>query len=297
MTVQNKMTTHNAIPGLDVALVPHVDPTEFTSVTKKLRSFFDSRGFLEVHAQNRLSILAACEDPHTIATMNYSGEVWPLPQTGQMWLEWELLTKPQAAGFYCVTTSYRAEPNPVAGRHNWTFPMFEFEMHGDIEAMIVLQGELLEHLGFGSRREMPGGHYREIAQGFGVKTLNHDHEEQLCDTYGSVFFLRDFPEETNPFWNMRRYDHDPTLAKKVDVIIEGQETIGSAERSADAKQMLEGFRTIEDGKYAAKLYELFGAERVDEELKRYLANDFMVRSGGGIGMTRLIRAMKLNDLI
>ena len=71
-----------------------IDPTEYTTVVKRLRSFFDSKKFLEVHTQNRLSILAACEDPTTVATYEYGGKIWPLPQTGQMWLEYELLTKP-----------------------------------------------------------------------------------------------------------------------------------------------------------------------------------------------------------
>ena len=68
-----------------------IEPKKYTKTLDLLRSFFLSRGFLEVHTQNRLSILAACEDPETVATYEYNGEVWPLPQTGQMWLEYELL--------------------------------------------------------------------------------------------------------------------------------------------------------------------------------------------------------------
>ena len=68
-----------------------IEPKKFTEVTTALRSFFLSKEFEEVHTQNRLSILAACEDPTTVASYNYAGEVWPLPQTGQMWLEYELL--------------------------------------------------------------------------------------------------------------------------------------------------------------------------------------------------------------
>ena len=59
-----------------------IDPYEYTSVVKSLREFFDSKSFQEVHTQNRLSILAACEDPTTVATYDYQGQVWPLPQTG-----------------------------------------------------------------------------------------------------------------------------------------------------------------------------------------------------------------------
>src|SRR5690625_4264142 len=78
----------------ELALVPIIDPKKFSFVTHQLRTFFLRKGFVEVHTQNRLSILAACENPHSIATYDYCGNVWPLPQTGQMWLEHELLTKP-----------------------------------------------------------------------------------------------------------------------------------------------------------------------------------------------------------
>ena len=84
-----------------------IDPHKFTNAVTALRSFFLSKDFVEVHTQNRLSILAACEDPTTVATYNYAGEVWPLPQTGQMWLEYELLRNPSVNGFFCVSTSYR----------------------------------------------------------------------------------------------------------------------------------------------------------------------------------------------
>ena len=35
---------------------------EFSNVIQRLREFFMSKGYVEVHTQNRLSILAACED-------------------------------------------------------------------------------------------------------------------------------------------------------------------------------------------------------------------------------------------
>ena len=48
-----------------------------------MRQFFrDVKDYKEVHTRNKLSILVASEDPKTIATYNYNGRVWPLPQTG-----------------------------------------------------------------------------------------------------------------------------------------------------------------------------------------------------------------------
>ena len=62
-----------------------ISPRDFSVAVGMMRSFFEKKGYLEVHPQNRLSILAACEDPTTIATFEYNGQVWPLPQTGQMY--------------------------------------------------------------------------------------------------------------------------------------------------------------------------------------------------------------------
>jgi len=55
----------------------------YNELVQKMRSFFLDRGFIEVPTQSRLSILAACENPHSVKTFEYNGEIWPLPQTGQ----------------------------------------------------------------------------------------------------------------------------------------------------------------------------------------------------------------------
>jgi len=99
----------------------------YSELANKLRTFFLQKGYVEVNTQDRLSILAACEDPTTVATYKYMGKVWPLPQTGQMWLEYELLKNPTLPGVFCLSTSYRQEKNPIPGRHKMIFPMFEFE--------------------------------------------------------------------------------------------------------------------------------------------------------------------------
>ena len=273
---------------------------DFNNAVKKLRSFFESKGFIEVHTQNKLSILAACEDPTTMATYNYSGNVWPLPQTGQMWLEHYLLENPDKPGFFCLSTSYRNEPNPVPGRHDLIFPMFEFESRGTMEDMIALEKELLEHLGF--TKDMypdnvyPEGDYDEVADKYGVEILEHEHETQLEKDHGPVFFLKNFPERTSPFWNMGR-NESGSHANKIDVIIHGIETIGSAERSCDKESMRQMFNSITNGEYANTLYAQFSKKRVQQEMNDFLSKDFMPRFGGGIGMTRMIRAMKLSKLI
>ena len=267
-----------------------IDPVKFTEATTQLRSFFLDRNFQEVHTQNRLSILAACEDPTTVATYDYNGEVWPLPQTGQMWLEYELLNSPDVSGFFCVSTSYRAEKEIVEGRHDTIFPMFEFEFPGDIKDLEKMERELCEHMGFGNGHGIVDKDYLEWCEYFKVEELEHKHEDAMCKSWqGRVCMIKNFPNYTSPFWNMKQ-NGDGTAAK-IDVIISGQETIGSAERSSDPVEMLKMFHEISDGMYADLLYDKFGKERVDKELDDFLSLDMIPRVGGGIGITRLLHAM------
>ena len=211
-----------------------INPQRYTETVGLLRSFFLDKGFYEVHTQNRLSILAACEDPTTVSTYNYAGNVWPLPQTGQMWLEYELLTNPSAKGFFCVSTSYRQEPNPIEGRHDLIFPMFEFEFPGTIKELEIMEQELIEHMGFGPKHSVVAKDYVDWAESFGVEELTHDEETAMAKQWqGRVCMIKNFPNSTSPFWNMKQ-NGDGTAAK-IDVIISGQETIGSAERSADTE--------------------------------------------------------------
>lgn len=262
--------------------------------TSLMRDFFLSKNFCEVPAQCRTSILAACEDPATIATYDWRGVKWPLPQTGQMWLEYELLKNPDVPGFFCQSTSYRNEPNPEPGRHETIFPMFEFEIHGGMDRLEKIERELLEYMGFGKANNFAGDDYKNVADKFGVKELTNHQEELLGEEYGAAFFLKNFPQYTSPFWNMKK---EGDLSKKIDVLLYGMETIGSAERSCNTDEMRHLFHTISDGGYAQKLYDIFGKERVEKELEEFLSYDFFPRSGGGIGVTRMIRALQKHGLL
>jgi len=273
-----------------------IDTKHFSVIINKLRDFFLQKGYLEVHTQNRLSILAACEDPSTIRIFNYNNKIYPLPQTGQMWLEYELLTNPDVPGYFCVSTSYRYEPNPVPGRHCLIFPMFEFELKGDINELEKVEKELLCYLGYNKCGSFSEGNYLDVSKKYNTLDISHKEEQQLYEDNGPVFFLKNFPEYTSPFWNMSR-NTELNTANKIDVILSGMETIGSAERSCDVEDMLNRFKTISDGGYAQILYDKFGKERVDTELNEFLQHKFIVRSGGGIGVTRLISSMLKEGLL
>ena len=260
----------------------------YNELVQKMRGFFLDKGFIEVPTQSRLSILAACENPHSVKTFEYSGEIWPLPQTGQMWLEYELLKNPEWNGVFCVSTSYREEKTPIPGRHELIFPMFEFESKGTMYDLVKLEEELLVYLGFNKPKSAT---YESLCAEYNTEILENEHETKMWNEISESISLQHFPLRTNPFWNMKHGTNG--IFNKVDVILYGQETIGSAERSCDVEKMREMFYTIENGGYCAKLFELFGKERVEKELEEFLSMEFFPRYGGGIGMTRLARAYEL----
>lgn len=265
----------------------------FNYLVRQLRRFFqDQKGFIEIPSQSRLSILAACEDPKTISQFVFSGVNYPLPQTGQMWLEIELLKNPHVPGVFCSTTSYRNEPFPIPGRHDKIFPMFEFESHGNMNDMKKLEAELLEFLGFDAPTSLL---YEEICKEYGIKEIRSEHELRLQTDFGDVISLEKFPLRTDPFWNMKHEVEG--IFNKADVVLYGMETIGSAERSTNVKEMRDHFFNISEGQYAKLLFNAFGQDRVIAELDEYLSIPMFPRFGGGIGVTRLARAMRLAGLL
>ena len=106
-----------------------------------------------------------------------------------MWLEYELLKHPETPGFYCISTSYREEPSPIAGRHDLIFPLFEFEMHGGMEDLIKLEEELLESLGY-DKSQFIKGNYTDVAEKYDVDDLDHEHEQLLYDDNVHIFPLQ-----------------------------------------------------------------------------------------------------------
>ena len=263
----------------------------YDEIQKKLRKFFSSnKRFIEVPAQTKRSILSACEDPNTVSTFEFRGEDWPLPQTGQMILEEILLKNPEIERVFCSTTSYRNEPNPIPGRHDLIFPMFEFEGKGGIHNLEKLEEELLEYLGFAAPKKI---FYEEACKNYGVDFIAAEQEDKLCKDYNGPVMLHTFPRRTHPFWNMEHNGRD--LYNKIDVLLKGIETIGSAERSCNVEEMREDFMTISNGQYRQKLFDLFGEKRVMQELDSYFSLKMFPRFGGGIGITRLCRAMQRKD--
>lgn len=250
----------------------------------KLRMFFQSYGFMEMPTQSNLSTLSACEDPSTLTVFSYGGQVWPLPQSGQFMLDLELLRNPTGArGYFCVSTSYRNEHSPELGRHDGIFPMVEYAMRGGKTTLLKMQRHLLKDLGFGklySDGTYPRGEYREK----GIEAAAR--EESLRREYGPVYFLANNTGTPRPFFS----------AYNEDVILHGIETVSGSVRSRNAHEMRRMFYSIDDGRYAKTLFSHFTRKRVERDLDQYLSHPMVERCGGGIGLFRLLRALRLSGL-
>lgn len=263
----------------------------YHKTVSRLREFFTSRGFIEVHQQSHQSFLAVADNLSTITTYQYGNETYLLPQSAHMWLEFELLKNPDLPGVFCCSTSYRQHKNPVAGRHENIFPIFDFETSGNIETMAKLQKELLEHFGF-DISTLKTAQYEDITLDFGVRKIDAATETRIGRELSPITIVKNKPNSLNPSWSSKRKDNH---VKTSDVILYGMEIIGASERGTNPEHMRERFYTIDDGNFAKTLFETFGQARVERELGEFLSLDLFPRSTGSIGLTRMISALRKLD--
>jgi len=99
--------------------------------------------------------------------------------------------------------------------------MFEFEMKGDFSDLVQLEKELLIDLGFGKHygndsKNFPEGDYKEMMAKYNTTEIKASHENQMLKDFGPVYFLKNFPVHTSPFWNMKTVNG---IASKTDVIL------------------------------------------------------------------------------
>ena len=151
--------------------------------------------------------------------------------------------------------------------------MFEFEFPGTIVELEQMERDLVEYLGLGG---CTAKDYSEWVNHYNIPgEIEDEHEYKMFNDFGACM-IKNFPESTSPFWNMSR-NEDGNTSKKIDVILGGMETIGSAERATDVQEMRDQFHNISDGEYAQLLYNHFGKKRVEDELEEYLALDMFER--------------------
>ena len=152
--------------------------------------------------------------------------------------------------------------------------MFEFELKGGMDELRKMEGELLDYLGFNRKEDgtFPSGDYDDVCKTYGLNVetdeLENEHEERLGQDHGPIFNNRtSLKERIKP----EHEAHDSKVhSNKIDVIMHGIETIGSAERSTDPETMRDTFYTMPGGEYANTLFAQFGKVSVEKELEEPL---------------------------
>ena len=262
----------------------------YHKTVSRLREFFVGRGFLEIHPHPRQSFLAVADDVSTIMTYSDGEQSYLLPQTAYMWTEFELLKNPDLKGVFCCSTSYRQHQNPIPGRHENVFPMFDFEMQGGLDSIIKLEKELLAHFGF-DKNEFVDVNYQDALDDYGVYEVDSATEMRMGNDKSNSIFLKYKPESVLPYWGVKRENKD--VARTADLLLFGMGTIGSSERSCDVDRMRTRFYEIDGGSYAKTLFNTFGQERVERELGEYLSLEMFPRSVASIGISRFVRALRM----
>lgn len=251
---------------------------------------------------SRPSIVAACEDYKNITEYTIAGKRFPLPQTSQMHMEWNVMSDgvdSDIPGYMHVTTSYRDEGRPVPMRHASVFKMFEFEKRAApgadcAGAMAELNRTVRGFLNnFGVRDDMIDEvTYEDACNRLGVRAIG-DREETLLTMAREdrpVVMLTYFPERSDPYWNMARLPDFPDIAYKIDTLGAGLEMIGAAVRGVDAMAMRARFNAVSGGKVAQRLYAIDQGKAEEElaETLRMVHENPVMRYGGGMGIWRVM---------
>lgn len=263
-----------------------VNSYNYNILMQKLRSFFQiKKGFIEVPAHSRLSILASCNDPKTSTFFAIEGTEYPLPQTGHLWLDYELLKNPQWNGVFCIGPSYK--DHAIEGKRQQIAPLFEFAAKGTFEELKKIEIELLSFLGFEKPYSIS---HQEVCSLYGIETIEQNNKTMLFHEFGPSISLEQAPSHYNTFWNMKRNTNN--YFNKVDILLFGLETIESAERATNKEEMRNLFYTISSGSYATELCKKFGKDRILSELDDYLTLPMFERFSGSVNISALEHAFK-----
>jgi hypothetical protein len=257
-------------------------------VINAVKFFLLEKGLYEYFTGNELSIFSVC-DPFNVKIYEYDKHKFPFIQSNQICLDEELLKNPTAPGFFCITNVYKKDCLS-------TYPIIEFVLNGNVEILEIVEKELLNYLEYQISNCVEKDYdYISKKKKKDVLYLSDDIKQKIYEKFGTVVFLKNYPEYANTHWNIKKNQNN--TYNKITVILSGQEVIESYENDTDKNQIFETFTTMQNGTYNKKLYELFGEKYVNNTLNNYLSNTFITRSSGKIYINELIISMLQEGLI
>lgn len=235
---------------------------KYSNIINIIRKFFNKQNFIEIHTQNKLSLLCACDEYKLMCTFNYGGYVWPLPQSSLILLYYDLLKYSHLPGIYTICTSYKNDPNYTKSNADNVFeadivkPLFEcitFGKYIDIYKTII---ELFEELGF-SNSTYKFLKYTDIAKRRGVKIVSLNDELEISSDIMDIVFLENIPTLK---WGMKQTSK---------VIVNKLEILTFSEHLKEPHDIIESFLTVDNGQLSEYLFSQFSKERIEDELYKF----------------------------
>lgn len=235
---------------------------KYSNLINMIRKFFNKQNFIEVHTQNKLSLLSACNEYKLMCTFNYGGYVWPLPQSSITLLYYDLLKYSHLPGIYTICTSYKNDPNYTKMMAENIFeadivsPLFEFITFGTYNDIYKTIIDLLEDLGFNNSKYKIIK-YGDVAKRRGVTIISPSDELNIGSTNADIVFLENIPILK---WGMKQTSK---------VIVNKLEILSFSEHIKEPRDIIESFLTVDNGQLSDFLYSQFSKERIDDELYKF----------------------------
>lgn len=261
----------------------HTDPFHFHFIYNSIRNYLIQNNFIESYVQNRLSNLNSCKNIFNACLFDMYKFCYCLPQSNEIWLEYEMIKYNKQSGFFCQSSLYFNHNN---GLDNYIEPAMEFSLIGGLFELEKLFRGLLKHMGYTNNIfNYKSIDYKDILLLFQLEVLTEKIKIPKLSEDKTIYFVKNIPKNDDTTWN----DYDQNgIYNKIIVIIYGKVVFYGIQKSNEIEKMRNIY--LERNDYPA-LCEFFGEERVLGELESYLELPFMDRCTGKIKISSLIELM------
>lgn len=197
----------------------------------KLRKYYNKKDYIESYVQHKLSVIHNCQEPKYIITFNYSGLVWPLPQTNLIWLLTELENDSNIKGIYTLTSCYNNDFTQFQ-----ITPLFEICIRKNLKDTVYEIVMLLNHFGI-MISDLENVEYHEYT---------HDNK--------NLILIKNVPDS---YWNVEKMHY---------IMYDGIVIIKIYEFITRSRDIIEKFLTRGNGKDSNFMNLTFSKKRVEKEL-------------------------------
>lgn len=240
---------------------------------EKVLKLLRQQGFSESKQTGARNVLAV-KDPRTLCFKNNRHGLAMVPQTDIVRLQEQLLAPNNFRGVFSQSDDEGT---------------IEFALKGATDKLLVFLKTLSSELCGRVPTQLT---YDGVAAYFAASEINESVETQIGEKWPCCF-ITDFPERSDPFWNVKRIGGEPARGffAQVELIARGQRVVSSAEFSCNPTEMQDRIAKMKGGEFKKGMFEKLGPE-FTTRLDHYLRGKFEPISGGTIDIIKLAKALK-----